>query len=168
MSTPSRFKTFLLAAAVLLIVGGLAFVLMQKTPAPAVSFTTLTGEKLPLESLRGKVVLVNFWATSCSGCIQEMPDLIKTYQKYRAKGLETVAVAMSYDPPLYVANYTRDHALPFVIALDTEGNIARSFGDVSLTPTMFVIGKQGEILQQTVGEPDFAQLGALIEKALAS
>lgn len=168
MSTPSRFKTFLLAAAVLLIAGGLAFVLMQKTPAPAVSFTTLTGENLPLERLRGKVVLVNFWATSCPGCIKEMPDLIKTYQQYHTKGLEVVAVAMSYDPPLYVANYTRDHALPFVIALDTEGNIAHSFSDTRLTPTMFVIGKQGEILQQTVGEPDFAKLGLLIEKALAS
>lgn len=168
MSTPSRFKTFLLAAAVLLIVGGLVFVLMQKTPAPPASFTTLTGEKLTLDSLRGKVVLVNFWATSCPGCIQEMPDLVKIYQKYHVKGLEAVAVAMSYDPPLYVANYTRDHALPFVIALDTEGNIARSFGNVSLTPTMFVIGKQGEILQQTIGEPDFAKLGVLIEKELAS
>ena len=168
MSTRSRFKTFLIAATVLLVVGGLAFVLMQRTPAPAVSFTTLSGEKLPLETLRGKVVLVKFWATSCPGCIKEMPDLVKMHQKYRAKGLETIAVAMSYDPPLYVANYTRDYGLPFVIALDTEGSVARSFGDVRLTPTMFVIGKNGQILQQTVGEPDFAKLWALIEKELAS
>lgn len=168
MFTQSRFKTLLIAALAALIVAGLGWVLSQKTPAPNVTFTTLGGEKLALEKLRGKVVLVNFWATSCTGCIKEMPALIQTYQKYHDKGLETVAVAMSYDPPLYVANYTRDHALPFVIALDTQGDVAQAFNNVRLTPSMFVIGKRGEILQQTVGEPDFAKLHALIEKALIS
>jgi peroxiredoxin len=168
MSIQPRFNKFLLAAAVLLMLGAVVLLLTQNKSAPAVSFATLTGDKLPMESLRGKVVLVSFWATSCPGCIQEMPALVKIYQKYRVKGLETVAVAMRYDHPALVANYTRQHALPFIVALDLEGEIAHDFGDVHLTPTLFLIGKRGDILQQTVGEPDFTKLDALIEKELAS
>ena len=138
----------------------------QEAPAPQVTFTSLQGEKISMESLRGKVVLVNFWATSCIGCIREMPQMIDTYRKYNAQGLETIAVAMSYDPPNYVVNYTEKNALPFKVALDVQGNIAQAFGDVKLTPTTFIIDKRGNIIKRILGEPDFAQLRTLLEKEL--
>ena len=115
-----------------------------------------------------KVVMVNFWATDCSTCVKEMPQMVETYNKFKAQGLEFVAVAMKYDPPNYVINFTETRKLPFVVALDSGGDIARSFGQVTLTPTTFVIDKHGRIIKRYVGEPDFAALHLLLEKALKS
>ncbi|MGH8710577.1 MAG: TlpA disulfide reductase family protein [Burkholderiales bacterium] len=140
--------------------------LTQQSPAPQVTFTSLKGEKISMESLRGKVVLVNFWATSCIRCIREMPQMIDTHRKYNTQGLETIAVAMSYDPPNYVVNYTEKNALPFKVALDVQGNIAQAFGDVKFTPTTFIIDKRGKIIKRILGEPDFAQLYDLLEVKL--
>jgi peroxiredoxin len=159
-----RFLILLALAALLALL--FAQAVSQEPPAPQVTFTSLKGEKISMGSLRGKVVLVNFWATSCVGCIHEMPQMIDTYRKYNTQGLETIAVAMSYDPPNYVLNYTEKNALPFKVALDVQGSIARAFGDVQLTPTTFVIDKHGNIIKRILGEPDFAQLRTLLEKEL--
>jgi peroxiredoxin len=137
-----------------------------REPAPKVTFTTLNGEKITSDSLRGKVVMVNFWATSCTTCVHEMPEMVQTYNKYKDQGLEFVAVAMSYDAPNYVLNYAQTRNLPFTVALDTSGQVAKSFGDVKLTPTTYVIDKQGNIIKRYVGEPEFAALHQLLEKAL--
>lgn len=144
------------------------FSLSTKKPAPDVTFTSLTGEKVTMQSLRGKVVMVNFWATSCVTCVKEMPQMVQTYDKYKDKGLDFVAVAMSYDPPNYVLNYAQTRSLPFKVALDTQGDVAKSFEDVKLTPTTYVIDKNGHIIKRYVGEPDFAALHQLLEDALAA
>ena len=159
-------KHALIAISILALMAGLALTLTQKPPAPPLSLSTLEGKPISLESLRGKVVLVNFWATSCPGCIKEMPHLAETYRKYHDRGLEVIAVAMNYDPPEYVRNYTRQNALPFTVALDTDGKAAQAFNQVKLTPTTFLIGKDGHILQQTLGELDFVKLHALLEQQL--
>jgi peroxiredoxin len=161
-----RTKLLVAVLVFLALAGTLAMLLSQKPAAPQTAFTALNGEKIALDSLRGKVVLVNFWATSCPGCIKEMPDLVKTWQKYHSRGLETIAVAMSYDPPEYVRQFAEKNGLPFTVALDTDGAVAQAFGNVRVTPTTWVIDKQGQIIQQYVGEPDFAKLHALIESAL--
>ncbi len=159
-------KHVLIAIGILALIAGLVLTLSQKPAAPQISLNTLEGKQIALESLRGKVVLVNFWATSCSGCIKEMPHLAETWRKFHDRGLEVVAVAMSYDPPEYVRNYTRQNALPFTIALDTDGKAAQAFNQVKLTPTTFIIGKDGHILQQTLGELDFDKLHTLLEQQL--
>ncbi len=145
-----------------------ALSLFKKEAAPAVTFKTLNGEQFTTESLKGKVVLVNFWATSCSTCIAEMPELVDTYKKFSGRGLELVAVAMSYDPPNYVLNYAETRELPFKVALDTDGSAAKSFGDVKLTPTTFLIDKEGNIVKRYVGKPEFPALHQLLEKSLAA
>jgi peroxiredoxin len=160
-------KPLLIAAAVLAIAGALAFALMDKPGAPASSFTTLEGKTLTLDGLRGKVVLVNFWATSCSGCVKEMPDMVEVYREYRDRGFEMIAVAMSYDPPAYVQNFVQTRQLPFPVVLDTDGEHARNFGNVQLTPTTFIIGKDGRILEQKLGEIDFVRLKALLDRELS-
>ncbi|HEY5801875.1 MAG TPA: TlpA disulfide reductase family protein [Burkholderiaceae bacterium] len=171
-STPSRSrpKKALIAIlfAVLAIAAGSYVVFGARKPAPEVTYTTIKGEKVTSASLRGKVVMVNFWATSCTTCVKEMPQMVETYQKYNAKGLEFVAVAMAYDPPNYVVNFTETRALPFKVALDLDGSLAEAYGKVTLTPTTFVIDKQGKIIKRYVGEPDFAQLHQLLEKELAA
>ncbi len=141
--------------------------MFKKEQAPSVSFKTITGEQISAESLRGKVVLVNFWATSCSTCVQEMPQMVETYNKYKDQGLEFIAVAMSYDPPSYVLNYSQTRQLPFKVALDVDGAAAKSFGDVKLTPTTFLIDKKGNIVKRYVGIPEFPALHRLLEDTLA-
>ena len=135
--------------------------------APQVTYTLLDGQKLSTDGLKGQVVLVNFWATSCTTCVAEMPEIMATYEKYKARGYQTVAVAMAYDPPAYVANFAQTRKLPFGVAIDNTGAIAKGFGDVRLTPTSFLINKRGEIVKRYVGAPDFEALHTLVERLLA-
>ncbi len=135
--------------------------------APNATFVLLDGSKQTTADFKGKVTLVNFWATSCVTCVAEMPQLTATHNKYKAQGYDTMAVAMSYDPPSYVVNYAQTRALPFKVAIDNTGAIAKAWGDVQLTPTTYLVNKRGEIVKQYVGAPDFAALHQLIEKLLA-
>ncbi|MGV8992295.1 MAG: peroxiredoxin family protein [Thiobacillus sp.] len=159
-------KPLLIAAAVLVVAGALFYALMEKPSAPASTFTTLEGKQITLKDLRGQIVLVNFWATSCPGCIKKMPDMIETYNQYKGRGFEVIAVAMSYDPPNYVASFVKTRQLPFPVALDVNGEHARAFGNVQVTPTTFVIGKDGSILEQKLGDFDFVKLKAMLDKEL--
>jgi len=143
------------------------FSLNSRSNAPDLTFTDIKGEKISAASLRGKVVMVNFWATSCTTCIAEMPHMVSTYNKYKEQGLEFIAVAMKYDPPNYVLNYAETRQLPFNVVLDVTGGLAQAYGDVVLTPTTFVIDKQGKIIKRYVGQPEFDTLHKLLEHALA-
>ena len=139
----------------------------RNAPAPEVTFVSIEGERISTADLRGRVVLVNFWATDCAVCIREMPKLVETYNKHRERGFELIAVAMRYDPPNYVLSYTRKNELPFKVALDPMGALAKAFDDVMLTPTTIVIDKRGNIVARILGEPDFADLDRLIGEKLA-
>lgn len=162
------FKPLAAIALIATLAAAVFFSLYAKASAPNVTFTDLTGRKVAMSELRGKVVMVNFWATSCVTCIKEMPAFIETHKKYHEKGFDLIAVAMSYDPPNYVLNYAKTRQLPFQVALDTKGDIAKAFGDVQLTPTTFVIDKSGNIIKRYVGEPELAELHKLLEDALAA
>lgn len=135
--------------------------------APASTFVLLDGTRQTMADLRGKVTLVNFWATSCVTCVGEMPELIATYDKYKGQGYDTLAVAMSYDPPSYVVNFADSRKLPFKVAIDNTGAIAQAWGDIKLTPSTFIVNKRGEIVKSYVGAPDFPELHKLIERLLA-
>lgn len=159
------------AALAVLAIGVGAYLTFQSVAhpdkAPSVAYTLLDGSKSTTDDLRGKVVLVNFWATSCATCVKEMPHIVSTHEKFKGRGYETIAVAMSYDPPAYVINFAETRKLPFGVAIDNTGHIAKSFGNVKVTPTSVLINKKGEIVKRFVGEPDFAKLHELVEKLLA-
>ena len=139
----------------------------SRETAPASRFLLLDGSTLDSQALKGKVTLVNFWATTCTTCVAEMPELIRTHQKFQPRGFETIAVAMGYDPVEWVLNFSKSRQLPFQVALDRDGQLARSWGDVKLTPTTFLLDKQGQIVKRYLGAPDFAALHQLIEELLA-
>ncbi|PPD12783.1 TlpA disulfide reductase family protein [Methylophilus sp.] len=160
----TKFKKWLVPLIALLLFVGLAVAVMQKPQAPEVTFTTLDGQKISMQALRGKTVLVNFWATDCPGCIKEMPELIDTYQQYKDKNFVVIAVAMPYDPPAQVANYTREKNLPFAVMHDGYGEMVKAFGDVNLTPTSFIFDAQGHRLQKVIGELNFAELRKLLNQ----
>jgi peroxiredoxin len=139
---------------------------LRTTPAPQVTFVSLAGERITTAPLKSKVMVVNFWATDCPVCVREMPELAATYEKYGARGLELVAVAMRHDPPSYVIRFAEANRLPFKVALDSLGEHAKAFGGVRLTPTTFVVDRHGNIAERIVGRPDFGRLNALIEEKL--
>lgn len=138
----------------------------SQNQAPQTRFELLDQTALTTADLRGKVTLVNFWATSCTTCVAEMPQIIETYEKFKGRGFETLAVAMDYDPPEYVQNFARSRQLPFMVALDRSGDAAKAWGDVKLTPTTYIVNKRGEIVKRYIGAPNFDDLHALIEKLL--
>ncbi len=153
----------------LLALGGIGWVLFGPAPrAPDMTFTTLKGEKSSTADLRGKVALVNFWATSCVTCVAEMPHMVETYNRYKDRGLDFVAVAMYYDPPNYVLNFANERQLPFKVVLDLQGEAAKRFGDVQMTPTTYLIDKDGRFIRRYLGEPNFEELHKLIEQKLAA
>jgi len=151
-------KKWLVPLVALVLFVSLGLVALQKPHAPAVTFTTLSGEKISMASLRGKTVLVNFWATDCPGCIKEMPALIDTYQQFKDQGFVVIAIAMPYDPPAQVLNYTQEKRLPFAVMHDGYGEMVKAFGNVNLTPTAFLYDAQGRQIQKTIGELDFNAL----------
>ncbi|MEJ8845730.1 TlpA disulfide reductase family protein [Variovorax rhizosphaerae] len=161
-------KALYVAATAIALAAGVGVYLQSgATAAPASKFVLLDGSQKTTADMKGKVTLVNFWATSCVTCVGEMPKVIATYDKYKDKGYDTLAVAMSYDPPSYVVNFAETRKLPFKVAIDNTGAVAKAWGDVQLTPTTYLVNKRGEIVKQYVGEPDFAELHRLIEKLLA-
>jgi peroxiredoxin len=154
-------------AAAAIAVGAGVYLTTGTDAAPASTFVLLDGSKKTTEDLKGRVTLVNFWATSCVTCVGEMPKIIATHDKYKARGYDTLAVAMSYDPPSYVVNFAETRKLPFKVAIDNTGAVAKAWGDVQLTPTTYIVNKRGEIVKRYVGEPNFVELHQLIEKLLA-
>lgn len=156
-------------AGVVAVAGLMRLWLQPPRLAPRVVFVTLEGQRLALSSLRGRVVLVTFWATSCPACLRDMPQLVALHQELEPRGLTLIAVAMPYDPPSRVLLMSRQRALPYTVALDVQGKVLQAFGDVPGTPTSFLIDPDGRIVDRQVGPLDFpalkARIMALVEPA---
>lgn len=161
-------KRFFVPAAIIALIAALAFSLANKDKMPDISFTTIDGKAMNTGTLDGKIVLVNFWATDCPGCISEMPNLIKTHEKYHAQGFEVLAVSMPYDPIDQVKNYSKKNNLPFIITHDDNGAISSKFQDVRVTPTSFILDQQGRVISKIVGEINFSTLHQLLDAKLAT
>jgi peroxiredoxin len=135
--------------------------------APAEPFVLIDGRRLEAADLRGGPVLLNFWATSCPTCLQEIPELVSLHREYAARGLTVIGVAMPYDPPPLVVDFARSRQLPYAVALDLEARLVRAYGDVRVTPTHILIGPDGRILQRHIGRLDLAATRRHIEQLLA-
>jgi peroxiredoxin len=151
---------------ILALLAFLVFHLTKSQPAPDVTFTTIQGKEISMASLKGKVVLVNFWATDCSVCVSEMPEIVNTYNAYKAKGFEVIAIAMPYDPPAQLLNYVTQKNLPFPVMHDGFGKMILAFGGVPATPTAYIFDKQGKQIQYTTGRLNFEKLNQLLDKEL--
>ncbi len=145
-----------------------AYAPAQRPAEPDATFTTLDGRQIRLQDLRGKVVAVTFWATSCPICVDEMPDLVKTYQQYRSRGFELIAVAMAYDASDHVRNFAQGRGLPFPVVLDTDGKLAHMFDDTRVVPTTFLIDKEGKVISRTLGAIDFSKLRQYLDASLGT
>ena len=144
----------------------LIFISTQKKLVPQIDMLTISGETISTKDLKGSVYLVNFWATDCPGCIEEMPGLIDTFNKYKNKNFTVIAVSMFYDPPSRVLSYTEKNKLPFPVTLDLDKNIMNSFDDIKLTPTSVLINKKGQVVNTIIGVLDFKDLHEKIDLML--
>jgi peroxiredoxin len=138
-----------------------------QSPA-AFDYTLLDGVLRHSAALRGQVVLVNFWATTCAICVREMPRIVATHRQFSPRGLQTLAVAMREDPPALVADYAQSRGLPFGVAIDNTGAIAQAFGGVRGTPTSLLLDRSGRIVWRHEGEPDFDALHTRLEALLGA
>ena len=148
-----------LAAAITVAVGASGYIVAtQKPRMPSVEYVLLNGQKMATPAWEGQVSLVLFWATDCASCVKEMPEVVQTYQQYKAQGLNMLAVAMSHDAPAHVAAFTESRQLPFPVAIDHAGQIAKKFGDVRLTPYTVLVNRRGEIVKRYLGPIKFDEL----------
>lgn len=153
--------------ALVLVVGWLWLSPGGLSTAPAVSFRITDGRVIHMQDLQGRPVLVTFWATTCPGCIKEMPHLIALYNELSGKGLEIIGVAMSYDPPNQVMELINQRRVSYPVALDVDGSIAKAFDNVMLTPTSFLISPDGKIVKHKIGEMDMDKLEQQIKNLLS-
>ena len=147
--------------------GALLWQLHELPQAPAVDYVLLDGRQVSSAQWRGKVMLVNFWATSCTTCVKKMPMLVATHERFKGAGLDTLAIAMQYDPPAYVARFAESRKLPFGVAIDNQGHLASAFGDIRATPTTLLINRRGQIVRRFVGEVSERELHDQINDLLA-
>lgn len=145
-----------------------------KIPAPQTGFlapdfelNNLSGKSISLDSLQGKVILINIWATWCPPCRAEMPAMQKVYEEYHGQGFEILAINSTIQDSLAkVQPFTGEYGLTFPVLLDEKGEVTRLYGVVSL-PSSFFIGKDGIIREIVIGGPmDEALLRARVENLL--
>ena len=156
-----KFKGTLITLLAATLLGTLAWLWLAPAGpkiSPDITLLTIDGEELSLEGLRGNPLLLTFWATTCPGCIKEMPHLIKLYDELSPQGLEIIGIAMSYDKPSHVLSMRKARNIPYPVALDIHGAAAQAFGNVRLTPTSFLITPDGRIVSRRIGEMDMPKL----------
>lgn len=134
-------------------------------PSANLRFTLLDGGTTSLAALRGRPVLVAFWATTCVPCIEEVPDLVRLYREFHPRGLELIAVTMPYDPPLQVQRFVEERSVPYRVALDLSGAVSRAFGGVEFIPTSFLLDADGNVLFRRTGKLDVRRTRQLLERS---
>jgi len=129
-----------------------------------VTVTGLNGQHSSLNQLKGNPSVVTFWATSCPGCIEEMPHLVKLHETFSDRGVTVMGIAMHYDNPDHVRNLVQRRELPYRIVIDESGAAAKSFGNVRLTPTTFVLDAQGRVQYRQIGAFDEKRVAELLSR----
>lgn len=146
-----------LIIAVLAVAAYFVFSTSSLRTVPALTMTSLDGQSISTQSRNGKLLLMSFWATTCSSCVKEMPHLIEL-QKKHSEQIDIIGVAMSYDNIAHIKEMVKRRGLNYNIVYDQTGNIADTFGGIRLTPTSFLISAEGQIIYQKIGDIDFDKL----------
>jgi len=127
------------------------------TPAPAFTVTDINGNLLDSSAYKGKVLLVNFWATWCPPCKAEIPDFAAFYDENKTKGIEILGFSVDDLTPARLRDFVQKYNITYPVAFATEGLI-RAFDPGQFIPTTFIIDKKGFIRHKQVGGMDKAAL----------
>lgn len=132
--------------------------------APDVVFKTITGEQIKLSELNGRPVLINFWASTCAYCLEEMPHLAEFYRQQKTKTLQIIGIAMPYDMPSRVVQLAKQLQLPYPVAIDPDSAVTSAFGNIRFTPTSILIDSNGYIVDTITGQIDLTHLREQIKQ----
>ena len=136
--------------------------------APDFSLTDVnTGKNFTLASMRGKVVLVDFWATWCGPCRMAIPHLIDLQQQYKGKGLQVVGVSLDQQGPAVVKPFYQQWKMNYIVGVDDQGQVARQYGGIRSIPTAVLIDKHGKVITGFVGYRPKEEYENAIKAALA-
>jgi len=131
-------------------------------PAPDFTLKAVDGRTISLSSLRGKVVLVNFWATWCPPCREEMPSMEEMYRNYAPGGLEILAINVEEDGPEVLPDFLKENPHTFPVLMDVEAKAQNSYG-VFQFPETFVVDRNGIIIDKVIGYIDWTAPPVLTE-----
>jgi thiol-disulfide isomerase/thioredoxin len=157
----SVLSIFLLAA----VLGFMTSAMAQQKMAPNFSLKSADGATYSLSKYKGKVVVVNFWATWCGPCRKEIPDFIKAYKNYKNEGLAIIGIALDEDGWTKVTPYVTENKINYPIVLGDE-EVVRNYGGINAIPTTFIIDKKGNIVDQYTGMMSLKQLEAKVKPLL--
>jgi len=157
MLMSNKKRPFLKCFLVLCLCLGGAFLLLhcakEKKPssalAPDFTLKTIDDQEITLSQLKGKVVLLDFWATWCGPCRESIPHLVHLYKTYRENGLEMIGISLDKGDPQVVRNFAKSMDIPYPIVIAPE-EVVRSYR-VTAIPTTFLIDKEGKIRERTTG-----------------
>ncbi len=133
-----------------LLVTATAFPFQSREKAPNFTLKMSDGKSLSLSRLKGKVVLINFWATWCGPCRVEVPGFLEVYEKYKSKGLEIVGISLDETGWQDITPFVKRYNISYPVVLGNP-KVAKSYGDIYGLPTSFIVDKKGFIVDQHVG-----------------
>jgi peroxiredoxin len=134
-------------------------------PAPDFTVRSLGGRTVHLRDLRGKVVVVNFWATWCGGCKVEIPHLVETYQRLHGQGLEIIGISMDDAGDDVVARFTKLKQMDYTVARTTDA-VTKAYGGMRFLPQTFVVDRNGIIVATISGPPEKRAFEEMLEGLL--
>ncbi len=154
--------TFVLALAL-----GLSVIACAQVGAKAPDFTlkNADGQDVTLSDLKGKVVLVNFWATWCGPCVREIPDFLEVYDEYKDKGFEIIGVSLDRTGWKVVTPFVEKMQMTYPVVVGNN-DVVNAFGGFNAIPTTFLIDRKGTIADKHIGLMTKADLVAKLKKLL--
>lgn len=140
----------------------------EATAAPAATWTTMSGETLTLESMRGKVVLLDFWATWCKPCVKSMPELDALYRDYQARGLSVIGVSVDQgdDRAKKVSKFLSKKPVGYPIVIDGEEAASWEAFNVAALPTLYLIDREGRVVERWTGLVDMKAVRTAVDRAI--
>jgi peroxiredoxin len=162
--------TYLAIGLVLLMVaGGLIAVQLRPPSLPKPQdwkLEQLKGGSVSMSDYKGQVVLVNFWASWCGDCRDEIPDIIQTYNKYHSQGFSVLAINYG-ESTKDARDFMVDYAIAFPVLLDPGKKIAAQYG-VATIPSSYLIDRSGKVVEYAAGRIDVAKFNAAVGRLVQS